>query len=158
MLPNCCHKAVQDAGEYYPAAALNKYHVLLQPHKDQQYRQTVQRLIHHSPPKSCVLQAPQLWGPEAGVVVDEQQEDTISLVESLCVGIEIQPLYARHCNNLNQLRKIYFLPLLSTKRRAEEAQDLLPWLPYLRRTASHYINDALFFYLSRVMLVTMHYH
>jgi hypothetical protein len=45
MLPNCCHKAVQDVGEYYPAAALNKYHVLLQqphkdqPHKDQQYRQ-----------------------------------------------------------------------------------------------------------------------
>jgi hypothetical protein len=39
MLPNCCHKAVQDAGEYYPAAALHKYHVLLQPHKDQQYRQ-----------------------------------------------------------------------------------------------------------------------
>jgi hypothetical protein len=44
MLLNCCHKAVQDAGEYYPAAALHKYHVLLlphkdQPHKDQQYRQ-----------------------------------------------------------------------------------------------------------------------
>jgi hypothetical protein len=38
MLPNCCHKAVQDAGEYYHAAALHKYHVLLQPHKDQQYR------------------------------------------------------------------------------------------------------------------------
>jgi hypothetical protein len=33
MLPNCCHKAVQDAGEYYPAAALHKYHVLLQPTK-----------------------------------------------------------------------------------------------------------------------------
>jgi hypothetical protein len=45
MLPNCCHKAVQDAREYYPAASLHKYHVLLQPHKtsyqphkDQQYR------------------------------------------------------------------------------------------------------------------------
>jgi hypothetical protein len=42
MLP-CCHKAVQDAGEYYLAAALHKYHALLhphkdQPHKDQQYR------------------------------------------------------------------------------------------------------------------------
>jgi hypothetical protein len=49
MLPNYCHKAVQDAGEYYPAAALNKYQVLLQqPHKDQQYRQYVQRLIHQS--------------------------------------------------------------------------------------------------------------
>jgi hypothetical protein len=56
MLPNYCHKAVQDAGEYYPAAALNKYQVLLQqPHKDQQPtktsstdRQYLQRLIHQS--------------------------------------------------------------------------------------------------------------
>jgi hypothetical protein len=38
MLPNCCHKAIQDAGEYYPAAALHKYHVLLQPHKDQPHK------------------------------------------------------------------------------------------------------------------------
>jgi hypothetical protein len=41
MLPNCYHKAVQDVGEYYPAAALNKYHVLQQqPHKDQPHQPT----------------------------------------------------------------------------------------------------------------------
>jgi hypothetical protein len=49
MLPNCYHKAVQDAREYYPAAALHTYHVLLQPHKDQPHKdqQYRQRLIHH---------------------------------------------------------------------------------------------------------------